>query len=94
MLSWEVRRDSRRGTFTSSSLKSFSAARRLRSPLREGGSAQETAAMLRVIGRRFIPNLVLRYTEDNSLAVEARVCAAGACRPPVDGTGGAGQFAG
>lgn len=45
--------------------------------------APETVAMLRVVGRRFIPNLVLKYTEDNSIVAEARVCAAGACLPPV-----------
>jgi uncharacterized protein YyaL (SSP411 family) len=50
-----------------------------------------TAAMLRAIGRRFIPGLVLRYTqaeqgESRAIAgaVTAHVCANGACWPPVN----------
>lgn len=43
----------------------------------------ELSDMLRVIGRRFIPDLILRYEEGGSIVAEARVCAAGACRPPV-----------
>ena len=49
-------------------------------------------AMLRVIGRRFIPGLVLRFVEGGSAdwkTVEGKatacVCARGACRPPVNG---------
>ncbi len=45
--------------------------------------APEIGAMLRAIGKRFIPNLVLTFKEEDNLAAEGRVCAAGACRPPV-----------
>ncbi len=50
--------------------------------------APEAAAMLRAIGRRYLPGLVLRHTSDAAYpAPEGRptayVCAAGACRPPV-----------
>jgi uncharacterized protein YyaL (SSP411 family) len=45
--------------------------------------APETGSFLRAIGQRFIPNLVLTFTEKDNLAAEAHVCSAGACRPPV-----------
>jgi len=45
--------------------------------------APEIGAMLCAIGKRFIPNLVLTFKEEGNLAAEARVCAAGACWPPV-----------
>ncbi len=50
-----------------------------------------TVAMLRVIGRRFIPNLVLRHAGEGEEPKildgksTAWLCAAGACRPPVTG---------
>jgi uncharacterized protein YyaL (SSP411 family) len=49
----------------------------------------ETIAMLRIVGRRYIPNLVLRYSGDGEVPKTvggkstAWLCAAGACRPPV-----------
>jgi hypothetical protein len=51
----------------------------------------EMLAMLRVIGRRFIPGLVLRHAGGDPLFLElegratAYVCANEACRPPVTG---------
>jgi uncharacterized protein len=55
-------------------------------------NSPETAAMLREIGRRFIPGLVLRFEgEESALATtsgvssSARLCAAGACHAPVSG---------
>jgi uncharacterized protein YyaL (SSP411 family) len=42
----------------------------------------EITAMLRALGRRFIPNLVLRFEDSDDGAPEARVCAKGACLPP------------
>ncbi len=50
--------------------------------------AAEIGAMLRVIGRRFIPNLVVTFKEESDVAAEAHVCALGACRPPVRGAEG------
>ncbi|KAF0214834.1 MAG: hypothetical protein FD174_4283 [Geobacteraceae bacterium] len=57
---------------------------------------QETKAMLRAVGRRFLPGLVLRCFEDNESprfkVMEGRttayLCAEGACRPPVAGVAG------
>ena len=57
--------------------------------------APETAAMLRTIGRRFIPGLVLRFEQEErdpavagDDAAIARVCAEGACYPRVNGAPG------
>ena len=54
--------------------------------------APETAALLQAVGRRFIPNLVLRGNRPDEGGgtpvggqATAYVCAAGACRPPVAG---------
>ena len=44
--------------------------------------ALEIEAMLRVVGRRFIPNLVLRFENSGDGVPEARICAKGACLPP------------
>jgi len=44
--------------------------------------APEIKAMLRVVGRRFIPNLVLRFEDSGDGAPEARVCAKRICLPP------------
>jgi len=62
--------------------------------------APETVAMLRAIGRRFIPGLVLRFagegekegltTIDGKTA--AYVCAKGACRPPLADAGELGKL--
>jgi uncharacterized protein YyaL (SSP411 family) len=44
-----------------------------------------TAGMLRVIHRRYLPGLSLRFSEGGEAErTTASVCAAGACRPPVD----------
>ena len=43
------------------------------------------ADMLRAIHRRYLPGLTLRFSEgDEDERITASVCAAGACRPPVD----------
>jgi uncharacterized protein YyaL (SSP411 family) len=43
----------------------------------------ETRRMLKAVKGRFIPNLVLRHEDGGAPGTVARVCAAGACRPPV-----------
>ncbi|HEY6874049.1 MAG TPA: thioredoxin domain-containing protein [Geobacteraceae bacterium] len=45
--------------------------------------AEETKAMLRAVKGRFIPNLVLGHEAGEGPGAVARVCAKGACRPPV-----------
>jgi uncharacterized protein YyaL (SSP411 family) len=49
--------------------------------------APETTAMLRTIGGRFIPNLVLRHAGERGQPIAdkpvAFICSGGACRPPV-----------
>jgi uncharacterized protein YyaL (SSP411 family) len=45
--------------------------------------AEETKAMLRAVKGRFIPNLVVRHEEGGGAGTVARVCAKGACQPPV-----------
>ena len=52
----------------------------------------EMSAMLRVIGRRFIPDLVLSSREEGSDVPAAIVCAAGACLPPVSDAGALGNL--
>jgi uncharacterized protein len=61
--------------------------------------APETAEMLRVIGLRFIPHLVLRHGgegEGEMKTIDGRatayVCAKGACRPPVTAAGELGKL--
>jgi uncharacterized protein YyaL (SSP411 family) len=46
--------------------------------------SRETASMLRAVRRRFIPGLVLRFSERNE-PTTVRICAKGACRLPVAG---------
>ena len=46
---------------------------------------EETRRMLRAVKGRFIPNLVVRHEEGEGPGTVARVCAKGACRPPVIG---------
>jgi uncharacterized protein YyaL (SSP411 family) len=46
-------------------------------------NGEEMRRMLQIIKLRFIPNLILKHEE--GVAILARVCAAGACRPPVTG---------
>ena len=44
--------------------------------------ADETRRMIKAVKGRFIPNLVLRHEDGGAPGTAARVCAAGACRPP------------
>lgn len=44
----------------------------------------ETKAMLGAVGRRFIPNLVLRFEESGTSVSKACICAKGACLQPVN----------
>jgi uncharacterized protein YyaL (SSP411 family) len=45
----------------------------------------ELQAMLGVMGNRFLPDLVLTFSDEGGGAAEARVCTATACLPPVAG---------
>jgi uncharacterized protein len=44
--------------------------------------SMEIQKMLQVVGKRFIPNLVLTFRDNAGLAAEARVCTATACLSP------------
>jgi len=49
-----------------------------------GGSAAEREAILRTVGRRFIPGLVVTDGETEG-PLRVGICAAGSCRPPLAG---------
>jgi uncharacterized protein len=48
-----------------------------------GGGEAERRGLLREVHRRFIPGLTIRSEPEGEGPAEARVCAVGACRPPV-----------
>jgi hypothetical protein len=52
-----------------------------------GGTEAERAAILRSLGRRFIPGLVIRSVQAAE-PLSVHLCAAGACRPPVHDVAG------
>ncbi len=47
-----------------------------------GGTPAERTAMLRTLGRRYLPGLAIREAPGDG-ALTVHICAAGACRPPV-----------
>jgi hypothetical protein len=47
-----------------------------------GGTAEERPAVLRALGRRYLPGLAIREAPGNG-GLTVHICAAGACRAPV-----------